>query len=127
MPPEIPPDWPRTLSNVQGRSATLRVRGTIDQVRQVVVDTMDSQGWVPIRRLAPLLVFRQRIVGLLPVSNWVEVGLSEEEEEEEEEDGVLVSFTAYGNVGLGEGGAVWQIAEKLAKAFARRFPEAPVV
>ena len=110
-----PPDWPRSLVNVQGRSATLRVDGTVDRVRRAVLDTLNGEGWVPIKRFAPRLAFRRRIVGLIPGSSWVEVGLSAEE------DGVAVSFTAYRNVGVTEGGAAWQTADRLARAFVSRF------
>jgi hypothetical protein len=114
------PDWlPWPLRNVEGRSATLLVHGTIEDIRRVVVDTLDAKGWVLDKRYAPALTFRQRIFGLIPGNTWVEVGISMED------DGVVVSFTAYGSVGPpgGEGGGVWQIADGLARAFARRLSE----
>ncbi len=79
-------------TNIEGRSATLLVHGDIDQLRQLVIETLNAEGWVRITPSAPVLVFRARFFGWLPGAVWVEVGLSNEN------DGVMVSFAAYGSV-----------------------------
>jgi hypothetical protein len=102
------------------RGASVRVRATEAEARLAATAFVDHEGWMPTRNDQPDLVFRRKVLGLLPDTDRLWVTLLQEGET------VIVGFELCAAPSKNRGAeedALQRHAEKLAKGFAERFGE----